>query len=261
MIGAGRQNWPPWSIEELVRAAFGAELEAISRFLLLGRREWEHVPFERGAPRIHVSGVAGRHYDHRHFDCAALPGRSGGPRSGETMACNNNLKQIGLAIHNYTQAQVVFPPGNVCTESPWSPPARWRAPAAPAGTFWARRRRRARPTRATRPARDQLPAADPALHRGRQHREELELERRRSATTTIVAPSRRTAISIWRSPTSRAFIARRGARTCVRAWIARHVYLGRTPCRPFGPAAAPTTAAAPAATRRLRRRITTTSIP
>jgi prepilin-type processing-associated H-X9-DG protein len=33
------------------------------------------------------------------------------------MACNNNLKQIGLAIHNYAQAQKVFPPGTVCTSA------------------------------------------------------------------------------------------------------------------------------------------------
>ena len=37
------------------------------------------------------------------------------------MACQANLKQIGLAIHNYSQAQKVFPPGTVCTSEPIQP--------------------------------------------------------------------------------------------------------------------------------------------
>jgi prepilin-type processing-associated H-X9-DG protein len=49
------------------------------------------------------------------------------------MACNNNLKQIGLAIHNYGQAQKVFPPGEVCTESPWGQATPNAQPATTAG--------------------------------------------------------------------------------------------------------------------------------
>ena len=37
------------------------------------------------------------------------------------MACQNNLKQIGLALHDYGQAQKVFPPGTVCTSAPIQP--------------------------------------------------------------------------------------------------------------------------------------------
>ena len=37
------------------------------------------------------------------------------------MACQANLKQIGLAMHNYTQAMKVFPPGTVCTSVPVQP--------------------------------------------------------------------------------------------------------------------------------------------
>jgi type II secretory pathway pseudopilin PulG len=35
--------------------------------------------------------------------------------------CTNNLKQVGLAIHNYGSAQKVFPPGTVCTTKPKMP--------------------------------------------------------------------------------------------------------------------------------------------
>jgi hypothetical protein len=37
------------------------------------------------------------------------------------MQCTNNLKQIGLALYNYTQANKAFPPGTVCTSSPIQP--------------------------------------------------------------------------------------------------------------------------------------------
>jgi prepilin-type processing-associated H-X9-DG protein len=37
------------------------------------------------------------------------------------MHCTNNLKQIGLAIHNYGIAQKVFPPGTICTTRPKMP--------------------------------------------------------------------------------------------------------------------------------------------
>jgi prepilin-type N-terminal cleavage/methylation domain-containing protein/prepilin-type processing-associated H-X9-DG protein len=35
--------------------------------------------------------------------------------------CANNMKQIGLAIHNYAQANRVFPPGTICTTGPIAP--------------------------------------------------------------------------------------------------------------------------------------------
>lgn len=37
------------------------------------------------------------------------------------MNCTNNLKQIGLGLHNYAQANKVLPPGTVCTSNPLQP--------------------------------------------------------------------------------------------------------------------------------------------
>src|SRR5437899_3039488 len=37
------------------------------------------------------------------------------------LQCKNNLKQIGLALHNYHGSQSVFPPGYVSTVGPGGP--------------------------------------------------------------------------------------------------------------------------------------------
>ena len=50
------------------------------------------------------------------------------------MACMNNLKQIGLAMHNYGQANKVFPPGTVCTSSPIQPSNQYNVLAEAAQT-------------------------------------------------------------------------------------------------------------------------------
>ena len=37
------------------------------------------------------------------------------------ISCNCHVKQIGLALHNYVQANKVFPPGTICTTDPTQP--------------------------------------------------------------------------------------------------------------------------------------------
>src|SRR5260221_549174 len=39
----------------------------------------------------------------------AQPGRSSARESARQVQCRNNLKQIGLALHNYTEAHGAFP--------------------------------------------------------------------------------------------------------------------------------------------------------
>lgn len=50
-----------------------------------------------------------------------VPGILIARESGRMIQCNSNLKQIGLAIHNYAQANGVFPPGTICATEPIEP--------------------------------------------------------------------------------------------------------------------------------------------
>jgi prepilin-type N-terminal cleavage/methylation domain-containing protein/prepilin-type processing-associated H-X9-DG protein len=50
------------------------------------------------------------------------------------MKCSNNLKQVGLALHNYHDSNGYFPPGAASDKAPWKTPG--TAPDANWGSSW-----------------------------------------------------------------------------------------------------------------------------
>ena len=64
-----------------------------------------------GLQGLHADRAAGGHRGHRGDHWAALAGGTVRPRSRPPRQCTNNLKQIGLGVHNYISSNDVFPWG------------------------------------------------------------------------------------------------------------------------------------------------------
>jgi len=59
------------------------------------------------------------------FLALGLPAIQAARERSRRASCANNLKQIGLAIHNYGTANRVFPPGTICATAPISPASQY----------------------------------------------------------------------------------------------------------------------------------------
>ena len=63
-------------------------------------------------PWVHAGRTFGGHRDHRHLDWPVSTGGAEGPRIRRAVSCQNNLKQLALAVHSFHEVQQCFPTYN-----------------------------------------------------------------------------------------------------------------------------------------------------
>ena len=113
-----------------------------------------------------------------------LPAVQAAREAARRMACSNQLKQIGLSLHNYGQAQKVFPPGTISWTA--GPNGATVTYSSSTSDVCAEAKNTARPVSGHK-----LDAANPAVHGRRHDHCELEFRDTRMCTTTVVTAGKK----------------------------------------------------------------------
>ncbi len=100
-------------------------------FSVASGRKCTKEEYEEQSLRLHLGRVARGDRHHRRDGCLLLPAVQAAREAARRMSCGNNLKQIGLATHNYESAYRQMPPSRIEINTPLKHHAGWQVMVLP----------------------------------------------------------------------------------------------------------------------------------